>query len=194
VSLIAAVAGAHSLTESTARLTLRDGHFELSADVDLLLLAEIDATAMATASPSALGSEHARLRQVLESQTALVVDGLRIPLRLATFLEPMQLQVVAAALSAEGRSHGGLVRIVFDSAMLAPTASTVTLTLPPALGPVLVSLVQPTTRYAPPGQSAAFVLRPAPAQSNAALVALAMGVGLLVTLTQRRVWSTKVAA
>jgi hypothetical protein len=194
LSLVASVAAAHALTESTARLSLRDGHFELSADVDLMLLADLDATAVATASTSDLVAAHARLRQALESQTALVVDGVKIPLRLTAFPEPTQLQVVAAALSAEGRSHGGMVRIVFDSETLAPAASAVALSLSPALGPVVVSLVQPTTRYAPPGQPAVFALRPAPTRSTAALVALAMGVGLLATLAQRRVWSTKVAA
>ncbi len=158
--LLASTASAHVLTESTAVVTLRDGHLEVSADFDVFLLAGFEPTEAATAPEAALVAMHAQLRQLVETQTVLNVDGARQALRLREFLSPTDLRVVAATLSGSGRSHGVLVRLKLEPAGLFPAASAVSLALPNSLGPTVISLVQPRTQYAAPGQAAVFSVRP----------------------------------
>lgn len=188
VALLSTAAWAHTLTESTARVTLRDGHVDVLADVDLFLLVGTDPTSLAVATEAELGALLAQLRQTLEDQTRLSVDGAPVTLVLHGLPSASQLRVVAAVLSASGHQHGELVRVSFDAAAATPGAQRVSLSMPPALGPTLVSFIQPVARYTPPGAAASFKVEraePSPATRHpwrtgtlilgAALLALALG-------------------
>lgn len=179
---LCSAARAHALDLSTARVTLRDDHIEVLAEIDLMLLLEAGPTAVAISGEAELRGWLERARQVLEAKTQLTVDGTQVALTLGDLPTPPQVRALAATLSAAGRDHGELVRLRFAAPQAVPGARTLTLTLPAPLGPVLVSFVQPATRYAPPGMAVAFdVLRrtaeapraaPRPWLGAAALVAL----------------------
>lgn len=147
---------AHPLEEGTARVTLRDDHLEVAADWDVFLLVDATPTALATCSDEALAATYARLRRAIEEGTTLRVDGARVPLTLTGFVSAPELRALAATLSAAGQDHGERARMRLEARRAVPGARVVTLAAPAALGPVVVSFVQPATRYALPGSAALF--------------------------------------
>lgn len=153
---VSAPSMAHPLEEGTARVTLRDDHLEVAADWDLFLLVDGAPTAVATCSDEALATTYARLRREIEEGTTLRVDGSLVPLTLTGFISPPELRAMAATLSASGQDHGERVRMRLEARRAVPNARAVTLSAPAALGPVVVSFVQPATRYAWPGRPASF--------------------------------------
>jgi len=81
---------------------------------------------------------------------------------------PPELRAMAATASAAGETHGARVRLALDAPDAVPGASELRLTLPPALGPVLVSFVQPASAYTAPGGSASFRVLDAPSATPSA--------------------------
>jgi hypothetical protein len=159
--LAPAAAHAHALDVATARVSLRDEHLEVQAEWDLFLLLELDPTALATASESALSDAHRRMVQRLESETRALVDGRPAALKLTGSPSPPELRALAATLSAAGQTHGTLVRLRLEAPERLSEARSIALVAPQALGQVAVTFVQPATRFVAPGQAAAFtVLRP----------------------------------
>ena len=154
--LAGGAATAHDLEEGTARITLRDDHVDVVAEWDLFLLADATPTALATASDEALVAARARLQRTIEDGTQLRVDGAPVALHLTGWPSAAELRGLAAALSAAGSSHGSRVRMRLEAAQAIPGAAHRTLAVPPLLGPVVVSFVQPATRYTRPGATADF--------------------------------------
>lgn len=158
----ASVAQAHALDLSVARVTLRDAHVEVMLELDPFLLAGADPTAVATASEKELIARLQHARRVLESETKLKVDGAPVGLVLRGFPAPSEFRAMAATLSAAQKDHGDPVRLRLEAPQPVLGASSVALSLPAVLGPSVVSFVQPTTRYAAPGESLPFAVLRAP--------------------------------
>lgn len=146
---------AHTLGTGSARLSLRDGHVELTADLDLFLLG-LDPTALATASPAELDAALARLEAALVDGTRLEADGAAVALVVRDLPRGDELRAVAAVLSASGRDHGELVRLRFEAPAAVDRARTLAVRWPAALGPMVTTFVQPATRYAAAGAAARF--------------------------------------
>jgi hypothetical protein len=160
-------ARAHSLDEGTARITLRDEHVEVTAEWDIFLLVDRSPTDVATARAETLNETHARLWRVIEEGTTLRADGARVALELTGGPSPQEFRALAATLSASGREHGERVRLRLESRVPVRNARRVTLSVPPALGPVVVTFVQPASWYTRPGATASFdVLAPVRASAS----------------------------
>ena len=149
---------AHALDLGTARLALRDGHVEILAEVDLFLLSDASTTAIAISTEPELAAQSARLVTAVETGTKLTIDGAPATLRVRGMPPPAELRAMAATLSADGKDHGRLVPIRIEALGAFHEPKTMSLALPSVLGPVLVTLVQPVTRYAAPGATASFVV------------------------------------
>lgn len=164
--LAAAGASAHALSEATARLTLRDDHFDVALDVDLFLLVPEGPTAVATAGDAEVAERLASLRRQFESGTKLQVDGVQVPLRFKDGLTPAEFRAVAAMLSASGREHGERFRLGLDATATTPGAREVVLGLPEGLGPVVATFVEPAMSYVQPRGEARFRVRGRPSEEE----------------------------
>ncbi len=165
VITVIAVAGipvmAHALQANTAKVTLRDGHLDLVADIDLFALATQSSTQLATGSEAALRDQATELKNRLLREVTVQVDGVRIPLVLREFPTALEIRALAAELSSKLSDHGTLVHITFESPTDANLAAKIAVQMPVALGPTLVSFVQPASHYANAGDTATFtVTRP----------------------------------
>lgn len=181
--LAAASAHAHALDTPTARVTLRDDHVEVLAEVDLLQLLGVEATAIATADEAALVEHLARARRLLEAEAYLSLDGRRGDLVLRALPPPPELRALAATLSAAGREHGEPMRLRLEAPRRIEGVSRIGLALPAALGPVLVTFAQVATRHAAQGRPAEFpVLRPPGAPERAGSLPWSRVAPLLVVL------------
>ncbi len=156
MGLLVAQASAHALDVATARVTLRDAHVDVIAEWDLFLLVEGNPTAVATASETLLHETHAKVKRVVETQSVLRVDGEARRLEATGFPGPDEFRALAATLSAEGHDHGARVRLRLEAPEPVMSARALTLALPAALGPVVVTFVQPATNFAVPGASSSF--------------------------------------
>ena len=158
-SSLAPPCAAHELSTATARITLRDGHVELLVDVDLLLLMAYQAEHVASAAEPELAAMIVAVHDIMTRQTKLTVDGANVELALRGLPSTTELRAIGATLSMTHRDHGELVRLRFEARGPTAAPQNLTLLLPPALGQVMISLVQPTTRYVAPGVPASFELR-----------------------------------
>ncbi|MFO0560383.1 MAG: hypothetical protein U0269_20370 [Polyangiales bacterium] len=156
LSLASASAAAHPSEEGTARITLRDEHIEVVVEWDLFLLVERSPTDVATSSADALAREHQALVRRIEAQTRLFVDETPVPLALRGAPGPDELRAIAAQLSADSLTHGARVRMRLEARGAHPSAHRVSFVAPSALGPVIVSFVQPASRYALAGTRSTF--------------------------------------
>lgn len=158
------VAAAHPLAVGTSRITLRDAHIEVQAEWDLFALVPESPTTVATLTEAELATWHRRVQQDLLAQTRLAVDGHVLPLQVTAVPQAVELQAMAAQLSATQQAHGPLVRLRLESNVAVPHARDVALTVPQGLGPTLTSFVQPAAQMTVPGDAAHFaVLAPQPA-------------------------------
>lgn len=162
----AALAAAHELPLATARVSLRDAHFDVAVDVDVVAVvssaAGVDATTLATAPDDVLRAHVEKGRALLAASSRLEVDGARLPLHARTFPAPLEVRALAARASAAADGHADLVPVALEAAGAFPAARAVGFALAPAAGPAVVSFVQPATRWVAPGRSAQFtVLAPA---------------------------------
>ena len=125
-------------------------------------------TALATASDAELATAYARLESVIETGTQLRANGALVALTLTAWPSAAELRAIAATLSAAGRDHGERVRLRLEARRAVAGATQFSLAVPPMLGPVVVSFVQPTTRYTRPGETATYeVLAPRRAPERA---------------------------
>jgi hypothetical protein len=187
VMLASATGWGHALSEATARLTHREGQFDLVLEGDLFLLVPAAPTAVATATGEALGEAAEGFRRALESGTHLEVDGVEVPLQARDLPGNDELRAVAALLSASGREHGERIRVRLETRAPVPGAARVAVSFPPALGPVVTSFVEPVSAYVLPGAGATFPVRAAAEASGPrpgtgeGLGAEALGLGVVGT-------------
>lgn len=158
IASMSAVALAHTLSISTARVALRDRHIEVMAEWDAFSLVGATPTSVATMADPELEAVHGRWLARLSGESRLAVDGQVLPLRVAAAPTRDELRATAAQLSAAGQDHGVLLRVRLDGPLLADSPRQVAWTSPEALGPVLVSFVQPASRLAAPGEQVAFAV------------------------------------
>jgi hypothetical protein len=156
--LASAAAEAHTLSISTTRVVLRDRHIEVQAEWDAFALVDATPTAVATMTDADLEAAHRRWLTRLSAESRLTVDDHGLPVRVAAAPTRDELRAAAAQLSAAGQDHGMLLRIRFDGPLLVGEPARVAWTSPPALGPVLVSFMQPAARLAAPGEQVAFAV------------------------------------
>lgn len=197
VALSGAVARAHMLDLTTARVALRDEHVSVTVETDVEALVEAraraDATALAVASDADLAAWVDDTSRAVAQGAALHVDGAEVPLALRGFPTPAEVRAAAAERSSGSRAHPRMSELVYEERDALPNARGVTVQLPAALGRVLYTFVQPETKLATAGGAARFEVRgarpdtpvaPAPrtttwAAGGAALLALlALGVAL----------------
>lgn len=156
-----AAAEAHTLDAETARISLRDAHVSIDADLDLFRLVEADVTALATGADEPIAALRSSLRDTLEDGSALRVDGTEVRLNVRELPPIPEFRGAAAILSSQGESHGVRLRVRLDSPDAFPNARNIELELPQELGPVVVTFVQPATQWVVPGSKAKFtVLQP----------------------------------
>jgi hypothetical protein len=194
-------AAAHTLLTNTAKITLRDGHLDIAADLDLFAIAASSPTELATATEQQMVEQVRQMQRVLESESSMWVDEVRVPLVLRGFPSASELRALAAELSAAGHDRGKLARVVFESSTAAHDATLVSLRLPRALGTTLVSFVQPLAVLARPATIASFAVYvprssgeaaraaawlPALGGALAALVILALAAGLVSQARRHR--------
>ncbi len=194
-TLGARAAVAHMTTEATARVSLRDGHFNVVADVDVLTLVRAEPTALATGDDDALARTLAAAGQTLVDGTRLVVDGAALPLAVQTLPALPELRATAAWLSSQGQDHGASLSFVLQATTVVTEPRAVALSLPLAVGPVIATFVQPETRYIRAGDAATFaVLRPSapdPPMTSLAGGAVLLGGVLLVATWRSRLSATR---
>lgn len=190
-----ATAQAHPLDESTARVSLREAHLEVVVDCDVFLMVSPSPTEVATASEGSLRATHARLRRELESGTSLRVDGALVPLTVTGFVEAPELRAMAATLSASAQTHGARARIRLESSRVYDNPRSITLSGPAALGPLVVTFIQPATRYAWPGRPASFeVLATQPRATRESLAPPSVGDSARLESRDPRRWVTAMIA
>lgn len=182
---------AHPLHLNTAQLTLRDAHLEVLLHVELMPLlarlapepASADPLVLAAGSESQLMEASDRVTKLLSTGVRLSVDGQPIPLELRSFPTPAELRALAGVSALNG--HGELTGIHLEATQLTPEAQAVALTLPEALGPVLISFVQPSSQYTTPGATARFPVLSAsapPSRSEQLRTWAGFGAGVLALL------------
>ncbi len=157
------VAGAHVPQESTARVSLRDGHVALSLNFDLVGVLEHEhgaALMFGQVSEEALAQELDNIKHVLEQETTMRLDGEPVPLRVQEFpsLDAIQRQAVQALVRSDLDPHGPVslqeVRLLAVAAF--PDAQTLSLSLPGVMGRSFVTFDEPRSRLVEPGKTASF--------------------------------------
>jgi hypothetical protein len=175
---------AHDLDVSTARITLRDGHVEVLAELDMLSLLSnpgdqgATLTALAAAPEAALAGRLAEAREALERESSVESDAGAVPLVLRMFPTPAQVRATAAAASTESPRHRPTLKLRLEATRPVRAAPSVSVRLPASAGPVLYTFAQPAVSLASPGAAASFVVltppgSPAPAAAPATVVSLA---------------------
>lgn len=193
------VAGAHALDLTTARVSLRDGHAEVAAEIDVVALvgrtgaAPRDAAALTTMSERELAEYVSKAESELASNARLEVDGAHVDLKLRSFPSPRDVRMLAAQSAGSAHAHPPMSVLRWESTRPLMDARTITVTMPSSLGKVLFTFVQPDTRLAGAGAATSFeVLRRAPAAPAVTLAAsrpwwlafLASAMAIAALLTQ----------
>lgn len=159
---VGATSSAHTLDTNTARITLRDEHIEVILEADLLSLIGVvnpklpDATALAIADDFAFGLAVQKTKDLLQSGSHLIVDGVASPLTVTGFPSAGEVRYLAAYASANQQAHPELVALRLEATKPARGARTIALTLPKEAGAVLFTFIQPATRLAAAGERVAF--------------------------------------
>lgn len=186
-------ASAHTLSISTARVVLRQNHLEVQAEWDAFGLVAMSPTDVATLPEAALTSVHQRWLDSLAAESKLEVDGRVLPVRVTSAPDRDELRAMAADMSATGRDHGLLVPLRLEGPLLPQRPRQVQWRSPAAVGPVLVSFVQPVTRLVTSGESAGFVV-PAPEATPTAPDALETCPPPAAGTVNVRFWTTALAS
>jgi hypothetical protein len=112
--------------------------------------------------PPAFERRIARARRAIPDGTTLTADGRRVALALTRFPTTAELTTAARtalmAQAIEGHAHGPRVEVLLEG-RLTGRPQTLTLTLPPAMGPAVVTWIEPTTQVLPVGSTARHRLR-----------------------------------
>jgi hypothetical protein len=169
VGLFTSTSGfAHTADLTTARVTLRDGQVAVTAHVDLVEHMErVRPTApetvplglLAVVDPDAFEAIAEVAFRSLRDGTWVAVEGRPLALVGWRFPSPDRLRAVAQhawmASTVDEHAHRTLTAVSFEARVSRP-AQAVTLGMPPELGPVLTSFIQPTSRMAPAGAAVTF--------------------------------------
>jgi len=154
-------AQAHTLEVATARVTLRDGQVAVAAHVDLLSVMQASRTAddvplgiLAVVDPDGFDAVARSAGEGLQRETTLHVDGQPVTTTGWSLPEPDALREEAQrrfmARAVDDPVHQELSAVAFEARVARPP-STVSVALPAAVGPVLVSFVQPVRQLADAG-------------------------------------------
>lgn len=154
LGLLATGAAAHELSGSTATVSLRDGLITIDANLDIVTWLssqpEGDLTAMVAAARA-------------QAQAIVVqVDGVAVALELLHFPTTRQVHaVLQRPAPADHRHAPKIVAVQWRALKAVPTAKSVTVRFPLALGPILVAFVEPRSQILGAGQAARFPTRQA---------------------------------
>lgn len=152
-------ADAHALDLTTARVSLRDAHAEVIIELDLLQLFSKTPTELATLPDSELDAALQDVKKLIQTQTVLSCDSHGLPVVVTGFPGRDDLRAMAATTAGSDKQHGPLVRIRLESPATLRQAETIGIRLPSAVGPGVVTFVQPTTHFVSTGQSVSFAVR-----------------------------------
>lgn len=147
------VATAHEIHEASAVVTIRDQAVDVRINVDLLeWLQNITPRNIKQQDPADLMARLVIAERNM-ADTALTVDGKRLPIKIKSF--PTVSDVVAALKAQEKGQH--LRTVVALNAMLPRVGvNKLTLRLPEEVGSVVASLNRPISKFVQKGQSADF--------------------------------------
>ncbi|MFO0762241.1 MAG: hypothetical protein U0359_37725 [Byssovorax sp.] len=176
LSALLAAAGpalGHALQEGTARVTLRDDHVTVDAQLDVVtFVARASGAAsigeIALASEPDLVARVALARDAFTAEASIGADGERLPLTITQFPAPDEIRALAGWAAASPDAHAELRPVRLEAERALPGMRRVALTLPRAAGPVLVSFVQPAAQMTAPGATASFTVLAAPAEPPSA--------------------------
>ncbi len=154
--LLAPAASAHELPVSSATVSLRDGLVTVDATLDMRRWLS-----------SAGGGELNRMLAALKKQAArevvITLGDKRVPLKVVGFPSADQVHAALQAASKPRKGkrhyHPALLPVRLEARKALRGGAALKVTFPKALGPVVVSFVQPRTRYLKPGQAASFKVR-----------------------------------
>lgn len=153
-------AAAHALDLTTAKVEVRDRHAEIVVELDIVRAVRHvdpsagDPKALASADNARLEGHLAAVRGALETGAHLEADGAEIPLTLRKMPTTPELRRAAREATTPDGHPTATVR--FEATRSLPDVRHVTVTLPPALGRVLYTYSQPTTRLGHAGGGASF--------------------------------------
>ncbi|HMY19864.1 MAG TPA: hypothetical protein PKA58_26240 [Polyangium sp.] len=133
---------------NTARVSLRDGHLEVFAEIDEMALEALRSPA-----------DTARMQRLLETDMHLHVDDVPVEMELRPVVFPDKEPAAAP------HNHGALVPIHWESKRRIFSGAKIAVVFPKELGPVLISFVQPSTNWTPAGTTAQFAILEAPRQT-----------------------------
>lgn len=161
---------AHTLEVTTAQITLRDGQIAVSAHIDVLALMQTLKTPddaplglLAVADPAVFDALAEQARITLQAHTHLSVDGTSVTPVDWRFpsLDHLRAEAQRAwmAEAMQDHVHATFSPISFG-AQLTRAPSKVELALPPEVGPVLMSFVQPVSQLAQPGAAVTVLVPP----------------------------------
>lgn len=113
--------------------------------------------------PPAFERRITRVRQAITDGTTLTANGRRLALALTRFPTTAELTTAARtalmAQTIEGHAHGPRVEVLLEG-RLTGRPQTLTLALPPAMGPAVVTWIEPATQVLPAGATARHRLQP----------------------------------
>lgn len=183
---------AHSLDLTTARVSLRDAHVEVIVELELSLLFARSPTELAALPDAELAAQREQAKRRLESETRLHSDGQRLPVVVTGFPSHEALRAIVVAAASTGEPHGPLLRIRLESPATLPESRQIAIGLPAALGPVVATFLQPTTRFLPAGETSAFTVLappsapPPPRRFGILLLASGLAAACLWVVWRRR--------
>ena len=164
--LVPPVAGAHVPQESTAHVSLRDGHVALSLDFDLVGVLEHEhgaALMLGQVSEEALAQALGNIKHLLEDETTLRLDGEPVRLQVQEFpsIDEIQRQAVQALVRSDLDPHGPVphqeVRLQAVAAF--PGAQSLSISLPAVMGRSFVTFDEPSSQFVEPGKAVTFYAR-----------------------------------
>jgi hypothetical protein len=155
---------AHTLDLTTARVTLRDNHVDMTVEIDsvqmVLRYASTSAaktpTTLATATEEELTDWVSAARKAASNDTRLQINGTAVELALLAFPTPSEVRFVAAQASASAHPHAEMSVLRFDTSQALANIQTVSVSFSSDFGRVLCTFVQPTTMLTEPGSKASF--------------------------------------
>lgn len=156
-------AHAHSLEVTTARITLRDGHVAVTAQLDVLELMQttratddVPLGLLAVVDPAAFDTLAKDTWSAVQRDTTLVVDGAPVVPADWSFpdIEDLRAEAQRAfmAQAVDEHVHPRFSSLSFEAPLSRPP-SRIEVALPHAVGPVLMSFVQPVSQLAEAGAS-----------------------------------------
>jgi len=194
------LAEAHELSMNTARVSLRDAHLEMTADLDpLALLRHLHAgssgndTDMAPLDDTQVQALVARAKHVLETETRVEANGTSMALEIHLALEPNEVRKYLQMSTEERHEKAFLIPVRWEAKEPLVGVKQIQVVFPATLGPVLITFVQPTTHWTAPGTAAVFSVLEKPMASprknswaEGAMVLAVVGILLNFGISRRK--------